>query len=247
MDQQLFEQMYQGQAPWDTGRPQPAIIKLAEADQIRGSVLDVGCGTGENVLYSAANGHESWGLDFLPVVIERAKVKALLASELNDHLPACLESIKVAAEPFQGQVEIVVTLNRCTDRTGKIALAHGAKVVHDDSRNMARIRNAAARMATGEVIVTIDADSRMTSNMLVEIDRLLRTGQYIGGGVRIMPERWSVGIFVTVLMLTLAMGLLWRRVSAGLFWCLRQDFESIGGFNENLVSLETLSLGPRPM
>ena len=109
------------------------------------------------------------------------------------YLPVCLESIKVAAEPFQGQVEIVVTLNRCTDRTGEIALAHGAKVVHDDSRNMARIRNAAARMATGEIIVTIDADSRMTSNMLVEIDRLLRTGQYIGGGVRIMPERWSVG------------------------------------------------------
>jgi cyclopropane fatty-acyl-phospholipid synthase-like methyltransferase len=76
MDQQLFEQMYQGQAPWDTGRPQPAIIKLTEAGQIRGSVLDVGCGTGENVVYLAAKGHESWGMDFVPVVIERAKAKA---------------------------------------------------------------------------------------------------------------------------------------------------------------------------
>ena len=45
MDHQLFEQMYQGQAPWDTGRPQPAIVKLAEAGLVRGSVLDVGCGT----------------------------------------------------------------------------------------------------------------------------------------------------------------------------------------------------------
>jgi len=76
MDNQLFEQMYQGQAPWDTGRPQPAIIKLAEAGQIRGSVLDVGCGTGENLLYLAARGHEAWGLDFVPVAIERAKTKA---------------------------------------------------------------------------------------------------------------------------------------------------------------------------
>ena len=76
MDHQIFEQMYQGQAPWDTGRPQPAIIKLAEAGQIRGSVLDVGCGTGENVLYLAAKGHESWGIDFVPVAIERAKAKA---------------------------------------------------------------------------------------------------------------------------------------------------------------------------
>jgi len=76
VDHQLFEQMYQGQAPWDTGRPQPAIVKLAQAGQIRGSVLDVGCGTGENLLYLAAGGHEAWGLDFVPVAIQRARTKA---------------------------------------------------------------------------------------------------------------------------------------------------------------------------
>ncbi len=76
MDPQRFEQAYQGQAPWDTGRPQPAIIKLADAGLIRGSVLDAGCGTGENLLYLAARGHEACGLDFVPVAIERAKAKA---------------------------------------------------------------------------------------------------------------------------------------------------------------------------
>ncbi len=76
MDQQHFEQAYQGQAPWDTGRPQPAIVKLAETGQVRDSVLDVGCGTGENVLYLAAKGHDCWGLDFVPVAIERARAKA---------------------------------------------------------------------------------------------------------------------------------------------------------------------------
>lgn len=84
MDNQLFEQMYQGHAPWDTGQPQPAIVKLAESDQIRGTVLDVGCGTGENLLYLAARAsrdfatcsHEAWGLDFVPIAIERAKAKS---------------------------------------------------------------------------------------------------------------------------------------------------------------------------
>jgi cyclopropane fatty-acyl-phospholipid synthase-like methyltransferase len=76
MDRQHFEEMYQDQAPWDTGRPQPAIVALAEAGQIRGSVLDVGCGTGENALYLAAKGHTVWGLDFVPAAIERAKAKA---------------------------------------------------------------------------------------------------------------------------------------------------------------------------
>ena len=76
MNQQLFEQMYEGQAPWDTGRPQPDIVKLAETGFVRGSVLDVGCGTGENLLYLAARGHDCWGIDFVPVAIERAKAKA---------------------------------------------------------------------------------------------------------------------------------------------------------------------------
>jgi ubiquinone/menaquinone biosynthesis C-methylase UbiE len=76
VEQRLFEQAYQGQPPWDTGRPQPAIVRLAEAGQITGSVLDVGCGTGEIVLDLAARGHDSWGVDFVPAAIERARAKA---------------------------------------------------------------------------------------------------------------------------------------------------------------------------
>jgi glycosyltransferase involved in cell wall biosynthesis len=45
-------------------------------------------------------------------------------------LPACLESVKAAAAPFPDQVEIIVALNRCTDGTEAIAVAHGASIVH---------------------------------------------------------------------------------------------------------------------
>jgi glycosyltransferase involved in cell wall biosynthesis len=45
----------------------------------------------------------------------------------EDFLPQCLDAIKVAATPFPDQVEIVVALNRCTDRTEEIALKQGAK------------------------------------------------------------------------------------------------------------------------
>lgn len=76
MDREAFEQMYAGQAAWDIGKPQPAIERLAAAGQIRGSVLDVGCGTGDNALYLASRGHETWGLDYVPVAIERAETKA---------------------------------------------------------------------------------------------------------------------------------------------------------------------------
>jgi glycosyltransferase involved in cell wall biosynthesis len=161
----------------------------------------------------------------------------------ENYLPRCLQSIQAAAEPFANQVEIIVALNRCTDRTEQIALEHGAKVVRDDSRNLARIRNAAARAATGNIITTIDADSKMTANMLVEIDRLLRTGRYVGGGAMVLPERWSLGIVATGIILSAVM--LRHRVSGGLFWCLRKDFEAIGGFNETWVCVEDLDFARR--
>lgn len=76
MDRELFEQMYDGQAPWDIGKPQPAIVALEDAGQIQGTVLDVGCGTGENALYLASKKHGTWGVDFVPFAIERARAKA---------------------------------------------------------------------------------------------------------------------------------------------------------------------------
>ena len=71
-----FESMYAATAPWDIPGPQPAFVALEEAGKIQGSVLDAGCGTGEHALYLASKGHEAWGIDFVPVAIERAKAKA---------------------------------------------------------------------------------------------------------------------------------------------------------------------------
>jgi len=155
----------------------------------------------------------------------------------------CLLSIKSAADKIPEEVEIIVALNRCTDRTAEIAVGHHAAIVKEDCKNLARIRNAAARAATGDIIVTIDADSRMSANMFVEIAANLSCGKTIGGGVMIRPERWSLGIFMSVL--TVLPFLLIHRVSAGLLWCSRSDFEAVGGFNEALVSAEDLDFAKR--
>jgi SAM-dependent methyltransferase len=71
-----FDEMYQGTPPWDIGRPQPVFVRLAEEGAIRGAVLDVGCGTGENALYLASQGLRVVGLDGAPRAIEKAKAKA---------------------------------------------------------------------------------------------------------------------------------------------------------------------------
>jgi SAM-dependent methyltransferase len=72
-----FELAYrEGTPPWDIGRPQPEVVKLAEEGEIVGDVLDVGCGTGENALHLAALGHRVVGVDAAPSAIEQARAKA---------------------------------------------------------------------------------------------------------------------------------------------------------------------------
>jgi cyclopropane fatty-acyl-phospholipid synthase-like methyltransferase len=68
--------MYQSTPPWDIGRPQKEFLRLAENSAIRGSVLDVGCGTGEHTLMVAARGLEALGIDTTAVAIASAERKA---------------------------------------------------------------------------------------------------------------------------------------------------------------------------
>ena len=40
-----WDAAYNGTPPWDIGRPQAPFLELAEAGHLRGSVLELGCGT----------------------------------------------------------------------------------------------------------------------------------------------------------------------------------------------------------
>jgi SAM-dependent methyltransferase len=72
-----WDDAYQhGRAPWDIGRPQPAIARLASAGELIEPVLDVGCGSGEHALLAAMTGIEVTGIDISQLAIERARAKA---------------------------------------------------------------------------------------------------------------------------------------------------------------------------
>jgi cyclopropane fatty-acyl-phospholipid synthase-like methyltransferase len=68
----VFDRAYEGVPSWETGRPQAAVVRLAEAGLVAGSVLDVGCGTGLNSLFLAERGHPVLGIDIAAAAISRA-------------------------------------------------------------------------------------------------------------------------------------------------------------------------------
>ena len=84
-DRSTFESLYAGQPRWEIGRPQKALLDVA--DRITGSVLDAGCGTGENALFFAGRGRTVTGIDFLAEPITRAKKgNPAITVEVRPHL-----------------------------------------------------------------------------------------------------------------------------------------------------------------
>jgi SAM-dependent methyltransferase len=71
-----FDATYVGTPPWDIGRPQAAFLELAQAGELHGRVLDVGCGTGEHALMAARLGFDATGVDSSPRAINIATAKA---------------------------------------------------------------------------------------------------------------------------------------------------------------------------
>jgi cyclopropane fatty-acyl-phospholipid synthase-like methyltransferase len=69
-----FSKIYEGNPPWETGKPQPPFVTIA--DQVTSPLLDAGCGTGNTALFFAALGHQVTGIDFVDEAIRRARAKA---------------------------------------------------------------------------------------------------------------------------------------------------------------------------
>ena len=67
---------HDGPAPWGIGRPQPAIVRLATEGGFTGTVLDAGCGTGENALHVASLGLLVLGVDVAETSLAIAREKA---------------------------------------------------------------------------------------------------------------------------------------------------------------------------
>ncbi len=67
---------HDGPAPWDIGRPQPAVVRLASKGAFAGAVLDAGCGTGENALYVASLGLAVLGFDVAETALAIARKQA---------------------------------------------------------------------------------------------------------------------------------------------------------------------------
>jgi len=87
-----FSLSYYLNPTWDTGISPPELLSFIET-HLPGKALDIGCGTGTNVITLAKSGWQVTGIDFAPRAIRIAekkahqnKVKARFLQDEVDHL-----------------------------------------------------------------------------------------------------------------------------------------------------------------
>ena len=76
-----FNRLYFGKPPWDTGISPPELRAVIEGEGAMppGTALDLGCGTGTNVIYLARQGWRVVGVEYVPRAVGLARRKAKAA------------------------------------------------------------------------------------------------------------------------------------------------------------------------
>ncbi|WP_135467274.1 glycosyltransferase family 2 protein [Crenalkalicoccus roseus] len=146
----------------------------------------------------------------------------VVARDEEARLPDCLASLAFADE-------VVVVLDRTTDRSAEIARRHGARVLEGAWEREGARRNAGIAACSGDWILEVDADERVTPALAAEIREVIATSpharhlvpveNYIGG--RLVRNGWAGSFGTTAVPRLFRRGAKrWReqRVHPGLDW-----------------------------
>ncbi len=161
-------------------------------------------------------------------------------------LPATLAALRAAMQAETGDGECIVVDNNSDDATAETALRHGAdRIVFEPVNQIARARNAGAAVARGRFLVFVDADTRISPQVLGGALRALRAEAVVGGGalVRFEDDPGAVGRFGIRLWEWISRS---AGIAAGSFlFCRRDAFDAVGGFDERLYASEEVRLSHR--
>ncbi len=152
-------------------------------------------------------------------------------------LAATLEAIHAAARELELAYEVIVVDDASTDRTPDIARDHGAAVVSVSHRQIAATRNAGAKVAQGDRLFFIDADTLASTKAVAAALRQLDRGA-VGGAALVRFDR-EAPLYARVALWWLNWVARLANLSGGAFmFATREAYEQTGGFDERLYGAE---------
>jgi SAM-dependent methyltransferase len=117
----MFELRYRFGSPrWDTGIAPPELVAFVEGHP-PGRALDLGCGTGTNVLYLARHGWHAVGVDFAPRALEIARQRARASHTVAAFVAADVTRLPDLGEPFDFALDMGCLHSIPAERRGDYA------------------------------------------------------------------------------------------------------------------------------
>jgi len=170
--------------------------------------------------------------------LSKAMISFIIPAYNEEHeLSKTLAAIRTAASGAAQPYEIIVVDAASTDATPEIASRVGAKVIPINRRQIAAARNAGGRVAQGEYLFFIDADTRIdrahVSGGIAALE-----GGYAGGSARVAMDGF-VPAWGRMLLRGFSSVYFGLNLGAGAFlFTTRRNFDSIGGFDEQYFAGE---------
>jgi glycosyltransferase involved in cell wall biosynthesis len=152
-------------------------------------------------------------------------------------LPATLDALLAAVEKVGRPCEVIVVNDASSDATAEIARSRGSRVVDVEHRQIAATRNAGARVARGEILFFIDADTQVTAEAICSGLTALEHGA-VGGGCQFRFDGRIPWWAHLLLPIGNAAGRLLTLCGGAFLFCHRREFEAIGGFCEQYFAAE---------
>ena len=155
-----------------------------------------------------------------------------------------LVAIHDAAAGIGQPYEVIVVDDASEDLTSAVAAQHGARIERVEYRQISRTRNAGARIASGDPLIFVDADTVISSRVLHGTLEAIQRGA-VGGGARLTVDGW-IPLYGRMLLTITGVVMRTADLIAGCyFFCTRAAFDAAGGFDESVYAAEELVLSRR--
>jgi len=174
---------------------------------------------------------------------------SIIIPTLNEekYIEKTLKALK--NQDFEGKFEIIVADGMSKDNTVKIAEKYADKIILVKKRGIAAGRNEGARVAKGDVLIFVDADTVLLPNTISELVKAFKEKKVVGAACPIIPLSakiedfflyWGYNQYMKATLKTK------RPHVPGICCAYRKDaFWEVNGFNEKMKAWEDYDLSER--
>jgi len=158
-----------------------------------------------------------------------------------DYLAQSLLALKTSMNSIIGmQGEVIVVDNNSQDRTALIAQMNGARVVFEEINQISRARNTGAKIAKGQYLIFLDADTLMNPALLNAALKNLQSGKCCGGGALIAFDSSLLPSAQKALDFWNWFSVKFKFAAGSFIYCLKTSYEDINGFPETVYAGEEI-------